>query len=887
MKLWKKLLLYFVSITGCLLLGIAVLVACSDEPDPYDYYTSFFNPNIQSKKDFGAFYFTDYRFTYTDDEPESEATINSAEWARYLEQPVTAGDVKKVMYELDSAAKQNLIQDLDQELPMTGKLANNTFLQSLKQPAHQAALQYFKFALEVEPLANTTYDEWNPAPIDTAAIANAAQKALAAAGTVNDGFIKLRYYYQAQRLFHYGRYYEQANIIYEQHIAALPSKSHIKGWALSYQAGEKRRLGDTTQAAYLFSKVFANYPERRVQAYRNYYYINAPFTEVLKLAHTAEEKAHLYAIKGFSNPEIEIENLEQVYHNMPSSPMVGTLLVREINKLEEYYLTPALSNNTDQFYSEQSIKKSYLQPHSSTKKWLLWTGIFVLFAGLVTLIISFKKQSKQSSIKIAGGFLALAGAACLIWFAVSRPRTEFETQKLSQGSFFVTMPDSVKTKYNDHIEKLRSFCTKLTSDAQYPEPQIGALADAYLYFMQNRPDDGLSALNKLEGQNLTGKLVDQKQVLNLLLSAQRMKQVKSVDEASLLPSLQWLRGKAASGEKAKADVYPENTNNYNHFAVTERNFYTYVLAPAYLRQGDTTKAALAMLNSNNGNVANYNWYITRNMPDFWFHYLHSYHLNQLISWKMKRPAERYLSFLSNGLKRVDADNLYELLGTIALREHHYPEATTAFQHVKNGKLMSASYNGQDYYSDGESYQGDPFYVEINDYPKYFAGKRYTKLTFAQRMTALESQLKAEPKADTYYLIANGLYNTSTYGNSWGLIAYQWSAYDFGREPLYYYDEDYINTSRALQYYLKARALSNDPEMKARCTFMAAKCAQKEHKAPSFMDNYDTYDKRSKEYMTQLKKNSYFKEMQQYKTTAFYRKAANECSYLSDFIRSNP
>ncbi|WP_345950019.1 hypothetical protein ABDD95_00910 [Mucilaginibacter sp. PAMB04274] len=887
MKTWRKLLLYFVSITSLCLISVAIIMACSDEPDPYDYYTSFFHPDIQGKKDYGAFYFTDYHFTYGNEEPASEAAINSTEWAQYLGGKVKANDVEKIMYHLDSAGKERAYHFFEQDPPVADSLVKSSFLWSLKDSAHDAAKKYYQFAIQAELLGQSNYNYWEPAPLDTAALRNTANEAVQSAMGENDSFLKLRYFYQAQKLNHYAGNFAEAKNIYEQHIANTTSSSHIKGWALALKAGEERRLGDTVQAAFLFSKVFAGYPERRLQAYRNYHYIDAPFNDVIKLARTPEEKANLYAIRGFANPEIGADNLEEVYNNAPSSALVGVLLVREINKLEQYYLTPALNNNTDQFYSDGHLAKPETPQHAGKKKWLIWIGLIGLFAGIVVMLIGFKKQPGKPAIKIAGGLLTLVGAVCVVWILIHKQDETPEAQKLPKGSFFVAVPDSIKNKYDKHIEKLRSFCTTLASDAKYKEPQIGTLTNAYLYFMQNKPDDGLAALKELDGQNLNAKLGDQKQIVNLLLSAQRLKQLKAIDEASLLPSLKWLNEKVVAGVKPKTDVYPPTPESVNQFAIAQRNFYTYVLAPAYLRQGDTARAALAMLNSNNTITANSNWYINQDMPDFWFNFVHSPQLKQLIDWKTNRPADQYLAFLSKGLNRVNTDNLYELLGTIELREHHYPEAVTAFQHIRNSKLINKSYNGQDYYNDGESSQGDPFVVEINDYPKHFEGKRYTKLTFAQKMAQLWSETQKEPKnAAAYYQMANGLYNTSTYGNSWGLIAYTWSATDVGRKPLYYYDGDYIKASKAKQYYLKARELSDDPEIKAKCTFMAAKCEQKEHEAPSFGDDYDAYKKLEKLYTEQLRQNSYFKEMQQYKTTAFYKKAINECSYLSDFIKSN-
>lgn len=886
MKHWKKLLIYSVSLVSFLIIGVAVIVACSDEPDPYDYYTSFFRPDIQGKKDYSAFYFTDYRFTYTDDEPVSEADINATEWAQYLGGQVKAADVEKAMYKLDSASKQQILTALEQNTSMPDSLTQNSFLVALADNNHSAARKYYQFALQAESLSASDYNSWNPVPIDTTSLNAQADEALQAANNETDSFLKLRYLYQSQKLNHYAENYAEANKIYDEQLVKIKSQSHVKGWALALKAGEQRRLGDTIRAAYLFSKVFAEYPERRVQAYRNYHYINPPLNEVLKLAQTPQEKANLYAIQGFANPEIEFDNLKEVYNYAPASDLVGTLLVREVNKLEQYYLTPALSNNTDQFYSS-SLKKisSKTVLPVSRSKWTLIAGIVVLIAGTVLLIYLLKKSSHLQSGKIAAGALMVLGIVSIAWFFLKPNKQQSPSENsLPQGSFFVSLPDSVKTNYDQHIEKLRSFCTTLNSDAKYPDAQIGILINAYLYFMQDRPEDGLKIFHEAQSNKLSPKMADQKQIIHLLLSAQKLQKIQAVDEEELLPSLQWLQNKLVSGAKPSKDVYPPTPADDNHFAITARNFYTYVLAPAYLRQGDTAKAALALFKSNNGYAPGYGGYLDDKIPDFWFNFLHSNHLRQLIEWKEKPQMNRYLNFLSAGLKSVDSDKLYDLLGTVELREHHYPQAVAAFQRIKNAKERNGNYNGENYYGDGPSYQGDPFYAGINDYPKHFIGKRYTKLTFAQKMTGLEMQLKANPKnAEIYYQIGNALYNTSTYGNSWGLITYQWSSTDFGRKPIYYYDGDYIETKLAKQYYLKARDLSTDPEMKARCNFMAAKCEQKQHESPLYVNNYDNYEKQRKVYLESLQSNNYYKEMQQYKSTRFYKQAVNECSYFSDFI----
>jgi hypothetical protein len=147
--------------------------------------------------------------------------------------------------------------------------------------------------------------------------------------------------------------------------------------------------------------------------------------------------------------------------------------------------------------------------------------------------------------------------------------------------------------------------------------------------------------------------------------------------------------------------------------------------------------------------------------------------------------------------------------------------------------------------------------------------------------SIQNKAKTDPKhAATYYFeMATGWYNASHYGNAYYLISYGWNAYDYGRPSRYSYDKDYIKTHTAEFLYLKARTLSTNPEFKARCTFMAAKCRQKQYVIPDYFGygNNDKYD-------LQVRENPYFADLKKnYPKTAFYKTAVNECSYFRDFL----
>ena len=161
---------------------------------------------------------------------------------------------------------------------------------------------------------------------------------------------------------------------------------------------------------------------------------------------------------------MDIEDLEKVYEYAPSSTMVGTLLVREINKLEQNYLALSLNNNTDEFYSKQgNAEVTEIGPEERGGKWLLWAGILVLVAGGALVAFVFKKHPENRNLKIAGFVLTAVGAAGLIAFVVNQSGDSPGTVgRIKEDGFFVALPDSVKNTYDNHIGKLRTFCTKLT-----------------------------------------------------------------------------------------------------------------------------------------------------------------------------------------------------------------------------------------------------------------------------------------------------------------------------------------------------------------------------------------------------------------------------------------
>jgi hypothetical protein len=817
---WRIILMYFASFISLFIVDTAIDFACGPEKDPYDYYISFYHYNQSPQSNYRSFYFTMCTLLYDDTEPQNEQQINSEEWAAYLGKPVKAPDVFKPMYGLSKKADSLLLKQYqDSNYKTPDSLKRNAFLKALSQPRHKAARAYYTTTKYLEFLTDQLYDDqWKPRPRSIKALTQWGQKALANAQIQNDRFLKLRWYYQAQRLFFYAGQDKQSNDVYDKYIATCQSNSHVKYWALSLRAGSERHMGDPVKSAYMFTKLFDQCAERRVQAFNDYRDIKAKTTDVLKCAHSSHERAVVFAMQGFHTPEIDLTDLEQVYHYDPKSPMVGLLLTREVNKLEEAY-----------------------QSNKINKKPGYYTGRYADYFN--------NNESKTS-----------------------------------------------RSQFIAYIPKLQGFCKRLASQNRCAKPETGSITLAYLDWMQNKNDEGLNILSAINDRHLGKKLSDQKQLVKLLLLTQKINTLDAVNEAGLLPSLKWLDKKVTSDLKSirppKSDrFYDEESGyrslDYNKYASSSRDFYQRILTPMYLRQHDTTKAALVMLQgalhlhpdgSSDQMYDDQDHALTFIQND-----LHSSNLRKLVLWKKQPPTDPFLNLMTQPLKKLSPDFLTELLGTAYLREHNYPSAFATFKTLSHRAFAIPKKSEWD-----EIQLGDPFVDVLHDFPKkYDTGSQsmaYHKLVFAGTMSRLQRKVGTDPKnaAKYYYKMATALYNTCMDGNSWGLISYEWIGYDRHEPKKYYYYADFVRSQTAANFYGKALHLSNNNEFKARCVFMLAKCEQQQE--PYFKINWRE-GKTTATDIRHIRDNPYFAVLKNnYSHTAFFKHAQTDCSYFDDFIR---
>jgi hypothetical protein len=188
--------------------------------------------------------------------------------------------------------------------------------------------------------------------------------------------------------------------------------------------------------------------------------------------------------------------------------------------------------------------------------------------------------------------------------------------------------------------------------------------------------------------------------------------------------------------------------------------------------------------------------------------------------------------------------------------------------------------------------GNPFNIHIVDCHDCDHAKPmktpYTKRKFVDKILEMNSKandltLDAKERATNYFLVANGFYNMTWYGNARLLSStvVNWNYMDSNHFAGYSDSnenaikiEGYYDCSAASEYYLKAFALSTDAEFKAKCIWMAAKCEHNRWLETDYtIENLDAF-----------KAGVYFRSLRdEYSNTQYYKQVIAECGYFCQFI----
>ncbi len=324
------------------------MIGCGPGIDPYDYYTSFFQPGAHGAPAFRPFYYTGYSFLYDETEPVSPADELAKEWAAYFGSPVTAKDAKNFVTGFALKDVRSLYNNIDkkQAAPLPDSVKRNSMSAYFINKKDLEGLGYLIYAKQVEPFVTGDYNNWEAINRDSLKMDKWLKNGQQLYDAAKDPFYKLKYGYQVLRLAHYSGRYHDAIQLYDNYIAGNNTISVLQPMSVALKAGALLNTGQANEAAYLFSQAFAASDVKKISNFISFKWAIDPRKDrdsYLALCKSNEEKANMLGLFALNSASAEIAVLDRIYKLQPDSKVLPLLIVREINKLEERYYTPALN----------------------------------------------------------------------------------------------------------------------------------------------------------------------------------------------------------------------------------------------------------------------------------------------------------------------------------------------------------------------------------------------------------------------------------------------------------------------------------------------------------------------------------------------------------------
>lgn len=317
MKRWIVFIIISVS-------GMLPAMACGPYyPFGEDTRFSILNPFAFGYRDFSGFNYTASIF-YPDEAVSSVeaagAAANIMSWYDYCGQQADTAAINKAIYGATE---------------ITGH--ENSFINLLRSKNDTAAIAYIKFARSCNSFNTWMDDPWEKNERFMSNTRSAAmQTALLQANRLKNNFLRKRYAFLAMRMAYYNGSYDMVRTLYDRFYLHESRKSILDYWALFFRA---EMDPDKVTRNYYFALVYAHAPDKRL-AISQRYNREVSLASVLELARSNEERAQICVLHDLKNSGRGLPALNRLYQLNPRDPAFCFLLLREINKLEDWIYTP-------------------------------------------------------------------------------------------------------------------------------------------------------------------------------------------------------------------------------------------------------------------------------------------------------------------------------------------------------------------------------------------------------------------------------------------------------------------------------------------------------------------------------------------------------------------
>ena len=316
----------------------------------------FFHAYLNDYPGYNLFNYTTsvfYEAPETNYSDEAYGFPNVSLWAKYCKGKVPVASIDQAVYGLPyTAIKPG---------------AANAMINYLYKVKDYDAVNYLFFAKRAEKYNSRYDDPWERN--ETATLPERQQwidEALKRAASVKSAELKRRYYFLAIRLAHYNGDGALVNQIFDAHVSGTKTEDIVYHWSLYFKLLHEP---DQTKRFYYGALVFAHAPDKRKRITGDFDYGVFPDLDALfKLARNKTEVANIYELMTMRKVDRALEQLKLIHANNPNSAVLPFLVQREINKVEDWILTPYYSHlspaldgnhkedeNSDEYASERVV----------------------------------------------------------------------------------------------------------------------------------------------------------------------------------------------------------------------------------------------------------------------------------------------------------------------------------------------------------------------------------------------------------------------------------------------------------------------------------------------------------------------------------------------------
>jgi len=284
------------------------------------------NPNLANNRAWWTyFYTTKYYYMDAGVKGNQDELLIAAEWKQ------------KFKLKSDIPSIENyLFGSLTQKEADT-----NAFYREIKSDKKLWA--YFSFAKECEA-SMMEIDPWMDYNYDSVDVVRGSllNKGLGLLKNEKDAFWKKKYAFQNLRLAFYEKRGDVFNFLYDAHFGFGNEKTPLDWWATHYKSMMLEHT-DQDSANYMHALVFSHSSNKMLASRK--WFGTKNFDGFKNLARNDGDRADLYVLKAIVTPGRALDDIKEVARFNKNHPLLPLLLIREMNKVENWIGTYTYSRN--------------------------------------------------------------------------------------------------------------------------------------------------------------------------------------------------------------------------------------------------------------------------------------------------------------------------------------------------------------------------------------------------------------------------------------------------------------------------------------------------------------------------------------------------------------